>query len=224
MLCRVYQLGVTGYSEVYSQQLSLLSYRINGEIVDSLLILEHPPTITIGKSGSRDNVLATQKQLLEMGIVILATDRGGDVTYHGPGQLVAYPIIDLKSQRRDLRQYLHNLEEVIIRTLDDFDIRATRDSNHPGVWVKDKEIAALGLRVKRWVSMHGIALNVNTDLAPFSLIKPCGFTDRGATSMASLLGCTVPIAVVTEKFLAHFAELFDAQLEWGSVLPTESHY
>jgi lipoate-protein ligase B len=202
-----------GYSQVWELQQALLQERVNGHIEDTLLIVEHPPTITLGKSGRLENILVSWEELARRGISFFFSDRGGDVTYHGPGQLVGYPIINLRDRGRDLHQYIHNLEEVVIRTLADFGIMATRDSSHRGVWVKDREIAAIGLRVRKWVTMHGFALNVNTDLAPFSLINPCGFSDRGATSMATVLAKEVAMADVTERTLAHFADVFELELE-----------
>ena len=216
MLCIVYQLGLITYSEAYHLQRQLLCQRVNNEIADILLLLEHPPTITIGKSGKLENVLASQAQLAEAGVSLFFVDRGGDVTYHGPGQLVAYPIIDLRQRGMDVHQYLRDLEEVIIRTLNDFSITAGRDRSHAGVWVRNKEIAAIGLRVSKWVSMHGFALNVNIDLEQFSLINPCGFSDRKATSISSLRSQDVSIEAVTEKLLARFSEVFNAQMEPGS--------
>jgi lipoate-protein ligase B len=171
--------------------------------------------ITIGKSGKVENVLASQAELRARGISLFFVDRGGDVTYHGPGQLVVYPIIDLKNRGSDLHQYVYDLEEVIIRTLGDFGIRAARDESHRGVWVADKEMAAIGLRVRRWVTMHGFALNVNTDLDPFSLINPCGFTDRGATSMAVVLTKEIPMTAVSDRILARFSEVFSAEMKLG---------
>ena len=216
MLCTVYHLGLIAYSDAYHLQRQLLCQRVNNEITDTLLLLEHPPTITIGKSGKLENVLASQAQLVEAGVSLFFVDRGGDVTYHCPGQLVAYPIIDLRQRGRDVHQYLRELEEVIIRTLNDFSIDACRDRSHAGVWVKGREIAAIGLRVSKWVSMHGFALNVNTDLEQFSLINLCGFSDRKATSISALLSQDVSMEAVTEKLLAHFSEVFDLQMECGS--------
>jgi len=215
MLCTVYQLGQVGYSEAYYLQTELLYQRLAGKIRDVLLLLEHPPTITIGKSGKLENIIASQIELAEKGVPVLFVDRGGDVTYHGPSQLVGYPIIDLRDRGRDLHRYVHDLEEVVIRTLSDFSIKAGRDRTHRGVWVGNEEIAAIGLRVRKWVTMHGFALNVNTDLEPFSLINPCGFSDRGATSISALLSQDIPMAAVTESLLVRFAEVFDAQIEPG---------
>ena len=216
MLCYVYQLGQVAYREAYRLQTDLLSRRINGDIGDTLLLLEHPPTITVGKSGRVENILVSPAELAEKGIPLFFVDRGGDVTYHGPGQLVGYPIIDLKNRGKDLHQYVHNREEAVIRTLDDFGIRGGRDRSHRGVWVKQREIAAIGLRVSKWVTVHGFALNIDADLAPFSLINPCGFSDRGATSMAEVLGREIAMTAVTERLMARFAEVFQVRLETGS--------
>ena len=213
MRCSVYQLGLIKYSDAYHLQQRLLVKRLNGLIEDTLLLLEHPPTITVGKSGKLENILTSQAQLAESGVSLIFTDRGGDVTYHGPGQIVGYPIFDLRERGKDIHRYLHNLEEVLIRTLNDFSIKSELDSGHAGVWVKDEEIAAIGLSIRKWVTMHGFALNVNTDLARFSLINPCGFTDRKATSMARLLGSEIAMESVIERLLAHFAAIFDVQLE-----------
>ena len=213
MRCSVYQLGLIEYGDAYHIQQKLLAERVNGVIENTLLLLEHPPTITVGKSGKLENILASQAQLAENGVSLVFTDRGGDVTYHGPGQIVGYPIFDLRERGKDVHRYLHNLEEVLIRTLNDFSIKSSRDSGHAGVWAKDEEIAAIGLSIRKWVTMHGFALNVNTDLARFSLINPCGFTDRKATSMARLLSSEIPMESVTEKLLAHFSTIFDVRLE-----------
>ena len=221
MRCTVYQLGQIDYSKAYALQVELLKQRINNVTGDVLLLLEHPPTITIGKSGKPENILVSQEELSERGIATFFIDRGGDVTYHGPGQLVGYPIIDLRHRGQDLHRYVHGLEAVLIRTLNDFGIRAGRDKSHRGVWVAGQEMAAIGLRVKKWVTMHGFALNINADLEPFSLINPCGFSDREATSMATVLSQEVPMTAVTEKLLLRFSEIFDAQLELASSQNTE---
>jgi len=223
MRCSVYQLGQIAYDDAYHLQQKLLYERLNNRIEDTLLLLEHPPTITVGKSGKLENVLASPAQLAEEGVSLVFTDRGGDVTYHGPGQIVGYPIFDLRERGRDAHQYLHNLEEVLIRTLNDFAISSSRDSGHAGVWVKDEEIAAIGLSIRKWVAMHGFALNVNTDLARFSLINPCGFTNRKATSMAHLLGQEIPMEAVRERLLAHFSKIFDVQLELRTDIPERYH-
>ncbi len=211
MSCTVYQLGLIDYIEAYNLQRELLRKRLDSEITDVLLLAEHPPTLTIGKSGKLENVLVSQEELAENGVPLVFTDRGGDVTYHGPGQLVGYPIIDLKNGRRDLHRYVHDLEEVIIRTLNDFSIRAGRDGGHAGVWVQGEEIAAIGLRVIRWVSMHGFALNVNTNLDQFGLINPCGLPGIKATSISQILHQKIPMEAVTKRLVAHFLQVFDSQ-------------
>ncbi len=213
MPCTVYQLGLIGYSEAYHLQRELLHKRLDDGITDVLLLLEHPPTLTIGKSGGLENVLVSPAELAKNGISLFFVDRGGDVTYHGPGQLVGYPIIDLKDKGRDLHQYVRNLEEVIIRTLNDFSIKAGRDESHTGVWVGGEEIAAIGLRIIKWISMHGFALNVNTNLDQFRFINPCGLSDGKATSISRILCQEIPMEVVTERLVAHFSEVFDSQKE-----------
>jgi len=215
MACIVYRLGLVDYGEAYHRQRRLLKKRLDGEIEDTLLLLEHPPTITIGKSGKLENVLVSQEQLASEGISLFFTDRGGDVTYHGPGQMVAYPIIDLRNRGRDIHRYVNELEEVVIRTLADFSIAAHRDGGHAGVWVKEGEIAAIGLSVKRWITMHGIALNVNSNLEHFSLINPCGFSDRTATSISKLLSKNIPMEEVIEGLITHFSDVFGVAVESG---------
>ena len=206
-MCEVWNLGLIEYGKAWELQRKLHHQRTEGEISDVLLLLEHPPTITIGRSGTLDNVLISKERLAEEGISLFFIDRGGDVTYHGPGQLVGYPILDLRE--KDLHQYVHNLEEVILRTLKDFSISANRDGLHPGVWVNEEEIAAIGLSVKRWVSMHGFALNVNTNLNHFTFINPCGFVDRRATSMSKILGGNVPMEGVSNRLIFHLCDIFN---------------
>jgi lipoate-protein ligase B len=208
-MCEVWNLGLMEYGEAWSLQKSLHHQRIEREISDVLLLLEHPPTITIGRSGDLNNVLISKERLTREGISLFFIDRGGDVTYHGPGQLVGYPILDIRERGRDIHKYVHNLEEVILRTLRDFSIDADRDKRHPGVWINGDEIAAIGLSVKKWVSMHGFALNINTDLKYFSFIHPCGFSDRGATSMSKILGRNIPTEGVTKRLIYNFYNIFN---------------
>lgn len=219
MRCVVYQPGQISYQAAYRLQRQLLEERLDGRIPDTLLLLEHPPTITVGKSGKLENILASPEELAQKGVSLVFIDRGGDVTYHGPGQLVGYPIFDLRGWGKDIHRYIHNLEEVIIRTLKDFAIESGRDKNHPGVWVGNQEIAAIGLRLKKWVTMHGFALNVNTDLEYFSLIYPCGFADRTATSISRRLGREVALETVTERLLAYFAEIFEIDITSKTNIP-----
>jgi lipoate-protein ligase B len=208
-MCKVWNLGLIEFEEAWRLQKSLRHQRIEGEISDVLLLLEHPPTITIGRSGDLNNILISKEQLTQEGISLFFIDRGGDVTYHGPGQLVGYPILDLKERGRDVHKYVRNLEEVILLTLRDFSIDADRDEVHPGVWVNGDEIAAIGLSVRKWVSMHGFALNINTDLKFFSFIHPCGFSDRGATSMSKILGRYISTEGVINRLIYNFCNIFN---------------
>jgi lipoate-protein ligase B len=223
MRCTAYDLGQVDYLEAHRFQAALAHERARGSVGDIVLLLEHPPTITVGKSGQLKNVLASQETLSEKGIRMFFTDRGGDVTYHGPGQLVGYPIIDLRNRGKDLHRYVRELEEAVIRTVGDFGIEAHRDRGHRGVWLGDEELAAFGLRVREWVTLHGFALNVSTDLQPFSLINPCGFPDRSATSMSALLCEEVSMAAVKERFLARFSEVFETEVEWAPSEQLRSH-
>ena len=216
MLCAVCQLGLIEYSAAYHLQRRLALQRIEGRISDMLLLLEHSPTITVGKSGKLENLLVSKEQLAEKGISLFFADRGGDVTYHGPGQLVAYPIIDLSVRGKDIRKYVHDLEEVVIRTLDDFCIKAHRDEAYVGIWVGERKIAAIGISVKRWVTMHGFALNIRPNQEHFSSIKPCGIPDREVTSVSEVLSQDVPMGEVIERLVAHFWQVFGACIESGS--------
>jgi len=211
--CTVLDLGLVDYIHAHHLQTRISGRLAAGAGNDVLLLLEHTPTITVGKSGSADNILASRGHLSKMGIQIVFVDRGGDVTFHGPGQLVAYPILDLRSRRRDLHRFVSDLEETAIRTAGDFGVLATRDTGHRGVWVGDDQIGAVGLRVKRWVSTHGVSLNVDMDLAPFSLINPCGFPQGRVTSISALSSQHVSVNAAKERFLAHFGEVLDVPLE-----------
>jgi len=224
MLSVVYQFGLVGYREAYHLQTKLLRSKLDGETADALVLLEHPPTITIGKSGKLGNVLASHAQLVKEGVSLFFADRGGDVTYHGPGQLVGYPIIDLRQRERDVHKYVHDIEEVIIRTLGSFSISAGRDKGHPGVWVKNEEVAAIGIRIRKWITMHGFALNVKPDLKYFSFINPCGFRNRQATSISKLLSEDVPMEAVIQRLIFYFSEVFNTHIyvELGSNISARS--
>jgi lipoate-protein ligase B len=223
MRCNIYQLGLIEYGEAYLLQRRLLQQKLDGEIPDSLLLLEHPPTFTIGKSGRIENILISKEELSKEGISLFFVDRGGDVTYHGPGQFVAYPILDLRNRGRDVHKYVRDLEEIILRTLSSFSINGCRDPNHAGVWVNNEEVASIGLSLKRWTSMHGFAINVSTKMEHFSLINPCGFLDRRATSISKLLNRKVSVGEVADILIDKFAEVFDAQIEHGSRLISRKH-
>src|SRR4051812_45405413 len=190
-------------------QKALVEDRRAGRIPDLLLLLQHPPVITLGvRRSSRTNVVATDQRLAELGIEIAETGRGGDVTYHGPGQIVGYPIIDLNPDRRDVHKYVRDLEEVLMRTAGDYGIEAGRVEGLTGVWVGREKLAAIGVRIARWVTSHGFALNVTTDLDGFQLIVPCGIADRGVTSFARLLGRNLELGAVQDRIAAHFCRVF----------------
>jgi lipoyl(octanoyl) transferase len=210
----VRKLGLVSYQDALALQRLLVDDRRAGRIGDTLLLLEHPHVITLGVRGGRSHVLATAEVLAARGVEIHETGRGGDVTYHGPGQIVGYPILDLNPDRRDVHQYVRDLEEVLIRTAADFGIAAGRVSGLTGVWVGDEKLAAIGVRIARWITSHGFALNVTTDLDYFSLIVPCGIADRGVTSMSRLLGRPVELDKVQERIVSHFSNVFQlSQLE-----------
>ena len=204
----VRRLGVVPYAEALELQRSLVDDRRAGRVGDTLLLLEHPHVITLGVRGGRSHVLASAEALAARGVEVQETGRGGDVTYHGPGQIVGYPILDLNPDRRDVHQYVRDLEEVLIRTAADFGIAAGRVSGLTGVWVGDEKLAAIGVRIARWITSHGFALNVTTDLDYFSLIVPCGIADRGVTSMSRLLGRPVELDKVQQSIANQFSNVF----------------
>ena len=193
-------------------QQKLVELRQRDQIEDQLLLLEHPPVITLGRGGKLDNLLAPQEALQMQGVRFFETTRGGDITYHGPGQLVGYPILHLGEGNRDVRKYVTNLEEVLIRTVAEYGITAARIEGRRGIWVGNDKIAAIGVRIARWVTSHGWALNVNTDLEHFRLITPCGLHGTGVTSIESELGRRVPLEEVREVLAAKFADVFEREL------------
>ncbi len=208
--CEVRELGRMGYGPAVELQTRLVRERKEGLIPDQLLLVEHPHVITLGRNGRMENVLAGEDVLRRSGIEFHPTDRGGDVTYHGPGQLVGYPILDLREWRRDVVGYVRAVEQVLIDALAEFGIAAGRVPKLTGVWVDGKKIAAIGVHISRWVTSHGFALNVDTDLAYFQYIVPCGLT-KPVTSMAAL-GVSASTAQVSESVARHFARVFDCDL------------
>jgi len=210
----VRNLGTIDYQSALDLQGELVEQRKRGDIADQLLLLEHPDVITLGvkNRSDRTHVLETDESLAAKGIALFETGRGGDVTYHGPGQLVGYPIIDLKPDRCDVHRYVRDLEEVLIRAVSDFGIEAGRMAGLTGIWVgKDgskAKLAAIGVRISRWVTSHGFALNVSTDLSRFGLIVPCGIADKGVTSMQRLLERPVIMDEVAKAVASRFAETF----------------
>ena len=199
------------YAEALALQRALVEDRRANRIPDTLLLVEHPHVLTLGVrgDGGRSHILATPETLAARGVEIHETGRGGDITYHGPGQLVGYPIIDLNPGRRDVHRYVRDLETVLIRTAADYGIEAGRIEGLTGVWVGDEKLAAIGVRIARWITSHGFALNVATELDHFKLIVPCGIADRGVTSLERLLGRTVEPAGVENRIIEHFSNVFD---------------
>ncbi|MGQ9646123.1 MAG: lipoyl(octanoyl) transferase LipB [Thermodesulfobacteriota bacterium] len=208
----VIDLGLIDYKRAWDLQHDLWSRRIRGECPDLLIFLEHPHVITLGRRGNRNYLMAPQQVLDSMGIAVYHVERGGDVTYHGPGQLVGYPILDLKGYGYRLIRYIDQLEEVILRTLKDFGVEGKKDSLNRGVWVNDEKIASIGVTIKQWVSFHGFALNYETDLSYFDLIHPCGLVGKKMTTMEKVLGEKVSRERLVERMLLHFGDIF--QREW----------
>ncbi len=198
------------YGEALALQQQLVAARKEGSIPDQLLLLEHPHVITLGRNGQRQNLLASNEVLSRAGISFYPIDRGGDITYHGPGQLVGYPILDLRDWKRDVGAYVRGLEQAIIDTLGEYGISAGRIPKLTGVWVGDRKIAAIGVHISRWVTSHGFALNVHTDLSYFQYIVPCGLT-KPVTSMAQL-GANATVSEVAGNFAAHFGRIFDCEM------------
>ena len=207
----VRRLGVVGYAEGVELQRDLVAQRTAGEIDDTLLLLQHPHVLTLGvKAGeSRQHVVATPQRLAELGVETHGSGRGGDVTYHGPGQIVGYPILNLKPDRCDVHRYVRDLEEVMIRVTAEYGLQAGRIDGLTGAWVGAEKIGAIGVRIQRWVTSHGFAFNVNTDIDFFRLIVPCGISDRGVTSLQRLTGRAIPIPEVEDHFVRHFCAVFD---------------
>src|SRR5947208_3410232 len=206
----VRRLGVVPYADALALQRALVEDRRANRVGDLLLFVEHPHVLTLGVrgDGGRSHILAPPEMLHARGIEIYETGRGGDITYHGPGQLVGYPIIDLKPDRCDVHRYVRDLEDVLIRTAADYGIRARRVEGLTGVWVGRDKLAAIGVRIARWVTSHGFAINVSTDLEYFNLIVPCGIADRGVTSLSRLLGRDVTREEVENRIVARFGEVF----------------
>ncbi|MBZ4654567.1 MAG: Octanoyltransferase [Peptococcaceae bacterium] len=205
-------LGKMDYKEALSIQERLLKLRQQGLIEDTLLLLEHPPVLTMGVRSNRANILTPEEVLKAQGVNIYEVNRGGDVTYHGPGQIVGYPILDLKKHGRDIPDFFRKIEETFIQLLkEEYGITAGRNSKYPGVWVGDEKITAIGCAVKRWVTMHGFAFNVNTQLEHFLWINPCGITDKGVTSLQKILGYPQDLNKVNEQVARYLCKIFNLQ-------------
>src|SRR5262245_18069162 len=215
----VHQLGRVEYEDGLKLQKLFGAARSRELVPDSLLLLEHPPVLTLGRGGKAQHIVVSEEEIRKLDVDVFQTDRGGDVTYHGPGQIVGYPIFLLPPQRRDVRRYIRDLEEAIIRALAEFGIRGERISKWPGVWVTDArsgapaKIAAIGVHISRRQTSHGFALNVNTDLSRFELIIPCGIDGAGVTSMERQLAARVEPAEVESALAAAFGEVFGAEVK-----------
>lgn len=205
------------YGRACELQRRVVDARKNGAIPDVLLLCEHLHVITLGRNGKREHLRASDHLLEQMSVEFSATDRGGDITYHGPGQIVGYPILNLAEHRRDVRWFVEQLEEVMIRATADFGVSAKRIAGKHGIWVEsprgDEKLAALGVHLSRWVTSHGFAYNVSTDLRYFDLIVPCGIADRRATSLEQVLGRAVSSGEVQPRLAAHFGQVFTRELQ-----------
>ncbi len=217
----VYRLGRVEYPDGLDLQAQLQRARMDGTVGDTLLLLEHPPVLTLGRAAKAGNILTSPTQLQKLGVTVFETDRGGDVTYHGPGQIVGYPLIHLVPGKQDVRKYVRGIEEVLIVALQHFGITAMRMPQWPGVWLENsklggpRKIGALGVHLSRWYTRHGFALNVSPNLAHFELIVPCGIREAGVTSMEAELGRKVPIAEVEVVLSTTFGRVFESELTVG---------
>src|SRR5688572_30153396 len=201
-----------GYGECHALQNSLLEKVASGSEPSTLLFVEHPPVFSLGAAFQPDNLLFPNAYYEEKGIEVVPTDRGGDITFHGPGQIVAYPLFDLKLIGQDLHKWLRGLEEVVIRLMMNFDLEGYRFPPHTGVWVNGKKVCAIGIKVRRWVSKHGIALNCDNDLSPFDLIVPCGIKGFGVTSLSQEAGRKISMEEVKPHLVKSFEEVFEIDL------------
>src|SRR5215218_8903809 len=213
----VRRLGLIAYGHALELQKELVDQRRAGEIADTLLLLEHPHVITLGSGAHGENILVSAEERAERGIELYETGRGGDVTYHGPGQLVGYPILDLKPDRQDLHRYLRDLEEMLIAALAEFGLRGGRKEGLTGVWVDDRKLAAIGVRVSSgWITSHGFALNVTTDLSFFGAIVPCGIRDHGVGSISAEVGRTVAMREAEDAVVRQMERVFGRHVRFGA--------
>ena len=216
MIGQVEELGLVEYAEGLRLQQEMVAQRKAGAIPDTLLLLEHPHVYTLGRNAKQENLLVSPEWLASRGAQLFETDRGGDITYHGPGQLVGYPIFNLAEHRRDIAWFMRSLEEVFIGVAEDFGVKAGRSAGAPGVWVGNDKLVAMGVHVSRWVTSHGFAFNVNTDLRYFDCIVPCGLRDKGVTSLAKLLGHPIDMGDVRKKVINGFGRVFGLDIQTGN--------
>jgi lipoate-protein ligase B len=225
--CLLIDLGLVGYADALALQKSLVAARKAEAVPDVLLLCEHPHVITLGRNGRREHLHATDAVLRQSGVEFHATDRGGDITYHGPGQIVGYPILNLEAIRRDVVWYVRRLEETLIRATAGFGVAAQRVEGKTGVWVRggqgEEKLAAIGVHISRWVTSHGFAYNVATDLRYFDLIVPCGIAGCRVTSLERLLGRAVPRAEAVARIAAPFGEVFGLEMQPAAREAVESH-
>jgi lipoate-protein ligase B len=206
--CEVIDLGLCSYAKAYAFQKEVVHSKIGGSNGDTLILVEHFPVLTLGRRGKRENICATIEYLHSLGIDVLDIDRGGDVTYHGPGQLVGYPILDLRVHRQDVNWILRSLESVVIGALKQFGVNAGVEPGLTGVWVDGAKIAAIGIGISHWISFHGFALNVAPNMNHFKLIVPCGISDRPVTSVQEVLGQAPPMEEVKKAVVSSFCNAF----------------
>lgn len=206
----VRRLGRMAYGEALALQEELIAARIAGEVQDTLLLVEHNPVITLGRAAKNEHILFPREALKRAGVELFETGRGGDVTFHGPGQLVGYPILDLKPDRKDVRKYVQSLEEIMIQAAASYGLSGSRVDGLNGAWIGMRKIGAVGVRIRSWVTMHGFALNVNTDLSQFGMIVPCGISDRGVTSLSTELGREVSLDEVQDRIVDIAARVWGA--------------
>jgi len=203
-----------GYEEAFELQRKCVAARGRDEIPDTFIMLEHNPVFTANRDVTLKNIIASPEVLVERGIEVCKTDRGGDVTYHGPGQITGYSIMDLKKQGRDLHQYIRNVEQVLIDTVADYGIASGRDSINPGVWVGMEKVAAIGIAVKSgWITMHGFGFNIHPDMSHYTMIIACGIRDRGVTTLQKIAGRDIDIADVKEKLSVHYGKIFNRTMQ-----------
>lgn len=224
--CRIFDLGIIGYAEAFAMQKRLEAARKAESIGDVLLVCEHTPVITLGRNGKREHLLVSENVLRQRNVEFFESTRGGDVTYHGPGQIVGYPILQLGAIRKDVVWYVRMLEEVMIRTTAEFGILAEREAGKTGIWVSaagedpakhaPEKLGAIGVHISRWVTSHGFAYNVSTDLRNFDLIVPCGIAGRKAASLEKILGRSVNSKEVLPRMTRHFGEVFGFEITAGS--------
>jgi lipoyl(octanoyl) transferase len=210
-------LGLIDYKDAWDLQKSVHQLRVENKIDDVLFLLQHPHTYTLGKNADKENLVSDKKYLVENKISVYEIDRGGDITYHGPGQIVGYPVLSLTNWKQDTHKYLRSIEEVIINVLKEYALNGNRVEKYTGVWLDDRKICAIGIKVSRWITMHGFAFNVNTDLKFFNGIIPCGITDKDVTSLNRELNKEMSLSEVKEKIIHHFSNQFNYdQIEFKS--------